>query len=146
MKNLLNCTCGEKWREEAYLILRVVTGLMFVMHGYSKVTMGVGAVTGFFGTVGVPLANIVAPVVVYGELIGGVALILGLFTHWVSKLNIVIILGAIYFVHLVNGYGAATGGYEYPLMILAVCMYILVNGPGKYSLDAMMKKDSISQT
>ncbi len=133
---MLSCACAEKCRAEAYAILRVVTGLMFFMHGYAKFTMGTEAVTGFFGGIGVPLANIVAPIVIYGEMIGGVMLILGLFTHWVSKLNIIIILGAIYFVHLQNGYSGTDGGYEYPLLILAVSFLILTQGAGKYSLDA----------
>ncbi len=136
MDKMLSCACGEKYREEAYAAVRIVTGLMFFMHGYGKFNMGIETVTGFFEGAGVPLANIVAYVVTYGEIIGGVMLILGLYTHWVSKLNIIIILGAIYFVHLTNGYGSANGGYEYPLLILAVTALILTHGAGRYSLDA----------
>ena len=135
MNKLLSCACGGKYKDEAYALLRVVTGFMFFMHGYTKFKMGVGAIVGFFGSIGVPLAGIVAPVVVYGEMIGGVMLILGFCTHWVSKLNIIIILGAIFFVHFANGYGAAEGGYEYALLILAVSLLTLSHGSGKYSLD-----------
>ncbi len=142
MDKTLSCTCGEKYREEAYAVLRVVTGFMFFMHGYGKFNMGIEAVSGFFGSAGIPLANVVAYVVTYGEMIGGVMLILGFCTHWVSKLNIVIILGAIYFVHLTNGYGSADGGYEYPLLILAVSVLILTHGAGKYSLDARRKNSA----
>jgi putative oxidoreductase len=134
--NILGCRCGEKWRDEAYTALRVVTGLMFLTHGYAKFTMGAEAVAGFFGSAGVPLPGLVAHLVMYGEILVGIALILGLVTHWAAKLGIIIILGAIFFVHLENGYGAANGGYEYPLMILAACVLILTTGGGKYSLDA----------
>ena len=63
------------------------------------------------------------------------------------KLNIIIILGAIYFVHFANGYsGTPKGaGYEYPLMILVVNILIAATGAGKYSIDAMRaKKDGQS--
>jgi putative oxidoreductase len=130
------CTCGEKWRDEIYFILRVVTGFIFVYHGYTKIFgMGLEATTGFFSSVGIPAAGLVAYIVAYGEFLGGIALILGFMTHWIAKLNILIILGAIYFVHLSNGYNGMEGGYEYQLLILAVNLFIMVYGSGAYSID-----------
>jgi putative oxidoreductase len=137
MQTIGACSTGEKWQEEAYLALRVVTGLVFFIHGYMKVfTMGVDGVTGFFASVGIPFAGLMALLVSYGELLGGLALILGLFTHWVAKLNVIIMIGAIYFVHLANGYSAGNGGYEYALLILVANVVINSFGAGKYSLDA----------
>ena len=134
------CSIGQKWQSEIYLALRVVTGLLFVYHGYAKVfVMGMDGVTGFFTNVGIPMASLMAVLVSYGELLGGIALILGLFTHWVAKLNVLIMLGAIYFVHLAKGYDSMAGGYEYQLMILVVCLYIAAMGAGKYSLDAKLR-------
>ena len=137
------CNWGKQYRDEAYTLLRVITGLLFVVHGYQKVfQMGMEGVSGFFGNVGIPLANIAAPLVAYGEFLGGIALILGLFTHWVAKLNIIIMLGAIFFVHLENGY-AAQGGYEYQLLILVVNIFIATVGAGKSSLDAHRAKKNM---
>lgn len=134
---MLLCDCGQKWREETVLALRVVTGLLFIYHGYSKIFgMGVDATAGFFSNVGIPAAGILAPLVAYGEFLGGIALVLGIFTHWVSKLNIIIMLGAIFFVHFANGYDMSKGGYEYQLLILVTNLYFLAHGAGKYSLDA----------
>ncbi len=105
MENIGACNLGQKYKEEAYLLLRIVTGLVFLVHGYMKVfTTGIGNVAGFFAGVDIPLATVFAPLVSYGELLGGIALILGVFTHWIAKLNIIIMLGAIYFVHLEKGY------------------------------------------
>lgn len=147
MNKLLSCACGEKWRDEGYLILRVVTGLAFFYHGYMKVfTMGVSNVGPFFASAGIPASGLMAFLVSYGELLGGLALMLGLLTHWVSKVNVLIMLGAIGFVHWgaeggwFNGYGA-DGGYEYQLLLLAASIFFLVSGSGKYSLDAYCKKD-----
>lgn len=131
------CRIGQKWHNEAYLVLRVVTGLIFFYHGYMKVSvMGMENVVGFFATIGIPFASLLAYIVAYGELIGGVALILGLCTHWVAKLNVLIMLGAIYFVHFTNGFDNAQGGYEFQLILLAVNLFIITAGAGVYSLDA----------
>lgn len=150
MKNILcsNCTCAcsETWRHAGFLILRVVTGLAFFYHGYVKVfTMGVSNVGPFFASVGIPAPELMAFLVSYGELLGGLALILGFLTHWVAKINILIMLGAIGFVHWgaeggwFNGYGA-DGGYEYQLLLLAASIFFLVAGSGKYSLDERCSK------
>lgn len=139
MENIGACNIGQKYQSEVYLVLRVVTGFLFAYHGYAKVfDMGMDQVTGFFTNVGIPFASLMAVLVSYGELIGGIALILGLFTQWVAKLDVVIILGAIYFVHLAKGYNGMSGGYEYQLLILIVCLFIAATGAGKYSLDAKL--------
>lgn len=146
MKKMLHCACADKWRDHGHLLLRVVTGLAFFYHGYQKVfVMGMDGVTGFFSGAGIPAAGVCAYLVSYGELLGGLALMLGFLTHWVAKINILIMLGAIGFVHWgaqggwFNGYGAQ-GGYEYQLLLLAVSIYFLVSGSGKYSLDAKCMK------
>jgi putative oxidoreductase len=140
MNKLLTCTCGDKWREEGHLFLRVVTGIAFLYHGYQKIfVMGIENVVPFFQSVGVPAAGVFAYLVAYGELLGGIALIVGFMTHWVSKIDILIILGAIGFVHISNGYGVQ-GGYEYPLLLLASSTYFFVTGAGRYSVDACIKR------
>lgn len=146
MKDFMSCSCGTKWRNEGYLILRVVTGLAFFYHGYLKIfTMGVENVVLFFANVGIPFPGLVAYLVAYGELLGGIALILGFLTHWVAKMNILIMLGAIGFVHWGTkggwfyGYGA-DGGYEYQLLLLGVSIFFFVSGSGKYSLDTHFRK------
>ncbi len=144
MKKFMNCSCGAMWQDKGYLILRIVTGLAFFYHGYDKVFVkGVDNIAIFFGNVGIPLAQLSAFLVSYGELIGGLFLMFGFLTHWVSKVNILIMLGAIGFVHLGKeggwfyGYGAE-GGYEYQLLLLAASIFFLVSGSGKYSIDYKM--------
>jgi len=146
MQKILECTCSDTWQEEGFLALRVVTGLAFFYHGYDKVFVkGVENVAIFFGNVGIPFASLCAFLVAYGELLGGIALMAGFLTHWVAKANILIMLGAIGFVHWgvpggwFNGYGAQ-GGYEYALLLLASSIFFMVSGSGKYSLDAKLKR------
>ena len=142
MENVGACSIGQKYQKEAYVVLRVVTGLIFLYHGWGKVAMGGDAVAGFFASVGIPAASLMALLVTWGEVLGGIALILGFGTHWVAKLNIIIMLGAIYFVHLANGYDAMNRGYEYQLLILVVNVFIATMGAGAYSIDA--KRASMS--
>lgn len=136
MLKLMDCDCGSKWKDESYLLLRVVTGFAFVYHGAAKV-FGEMGVAGFAGMLdGLPLSTLLAYLVSYGELLGGIALILGLFTHWVGKIYVIIMLGAIFLVHFKNGYNVMDGGYEYQLLLLAVGLFFMTHGAGKYSLDA----------
>jgi putative oxidoreductase len=154
MHKLLHCNCGSKWQEEVFTALRVVTGLAFFFHGYDKVFVkGVSNVVPFFDSVGIPLAQITTYLVAYAELIGGLMLIVGFLTHWVSKVNILIVLGAIGFVHFGTeggwfwGYGAP-GGYEYQLLLLVVSIFFLAFGSGKYSVDDYLsnKETSLNNT
>lgn len=144
MHKLLHCHCADSYQEKAYLLLRVVIGLAFFYHGYMKVfVMGMAGVTGFFESAGIPAAALCAYLVSYGELLGGLAIMLGFMTHWVSKANILIMLGAIGFVHFgvpggwFWGYGA-DGGYEYALLLLVANVYLLTKGSGHYSVDDML--------
>lgn len=144
MGNIGACSWGQKYHKEVYVILRVVTGLVFLFHGWAKVTMGADATAGFFGSVGIPAAALMGFLVTWGEVLGGIALIVGAFTHWVAKLNMLIMLGAIYFVHLPNGYDNAAGGYEYALLLLVVNAFIATTGAGIYSIDERRAKSRAS--
>lgn len=134
MMNLLDCKCSEKWAGFAPLILRVVVGITFVVAGWSKIQMGSEAVSGFFASVGIPLASIAAPLVMWIEFLGGIALILGVWTHLVSKLLGVIMLVATLMVHLGNGF-AGPGGYQLTLTLLAALISIMITGPGKFAVS-----------
>lgn len=65
----------------APLLLRIGIGLTFFLAGLGKVLGGTDRVGGFFGSLGVLLPSLMGPSIAYLELIGGLALILGLFTR-----------------------------------------------------------------
>src|SRR3989344_4519911 len=81
MNWLTNCKCFEKWGDLAPFALRLAAGIIFVAHGWQKFG-DITAVGGFFDSLGVPLPGFFAIVVTAVELVGGAALIFGLFTHW----------------------------------------------------------------
>src|SRR6476646_9018559 len=63
-------------------LLRIVLGVIILMHGWQKFFgMGIGGVTGFFTQVGAPMPGVMAPVIATIELAGGIALIIGLLTR-----------------------------------------------------------------
>jgi len=138
MKNILACACGEKMRDFAPLFLRVVTGLIFAMHGWQKLQGGVPGVSGMLTSLGFPAPELFAVILIAAELGGGILLILGAFTHWVAKILAFVALVALVTVHLKAGFFLP--GYEFILLILASCVSLMITGPGKWSLDKKMKK------
>lgn len=117
------------------LVLRVVLGITFIMHGWQKLnTFGLEGVEANFTQAGVPMAGVMAPVVTYLELIGGIALILGLLSRLSGLLLFVNMLGAIAYVHAGNGFFASEGGVEFVLVLAAASFAIALTGPGLLSL------------
>ncbi len=122
-------------QEIGTLFLRVVLGLIFVGHGSQKFQGGIENIAGWFDSIGLPgfLAYIVASI----EVVGGVALILGLATRVVGGLFVLLLLGAIVKVQFAAGF---IGGYAYDLALLAVAAHLLLNGSKLYSLDNILFK------
>ena len=119
-------------------VLRVVTGLVFFMHGYTKVFVwGFEGTAAGFGQMGIPLANIAGPFVGLLELLGGLALIAGLATRWISIPLAFTMLVAILKVHLAAGFFAPIG-YEFPLMLLAGLVGLTLAGGGAFAVDNVL--------
>jgi putative oxidoreductase len=75
------------------------------------------------------------------ELIGGVCLIIGLFTRfWAAALAVEMGI-ALIVAHLPKGYSLAAGGYEYVLLIGVVLLAIAMRGGGPYSVDRVIGKE-----
>ena len=120
----------------ARTILRIVTGFLFAAHGWQKFNeFTIAGTQAPFAQMGVPAANLVAPVVATLELVGGVALILGVLTRVFAALLAVDMLGALFLVHASAGIFAATGGYELVLILAAAALAVALVGAGKVSVD-----------
>lgn len=117
------------------LILRVMFGLTFFIHGLVKFQGGISNLAGFFESLGIP--GFMAYVVAIIELVGGVAIIFGLGIRVVSILLALIMVGAIFTVKLSAGFlgNGQSAGYELDLLLLAISMYFIFANKSKYSLD-----------
>jgi putative oxidoreductase len=89
---------------------------------------------------GVPAHQVMAPVIGFLELIGGAALILGLFVRVFGILLALDMLGALVLVHAPAGLFADKGGYELVLVLAAGAVAIAIAGAGRFSLDSLMAK------
>lgn len=114
-------------------ILRVVTGIVYAGHGYSKF-QGLDSTAGFFGGLGIPLPDLMAMVVASVEGIGGVLVVLGLFSRIISAFQAFVMLVAILLAHFDSGM-FGQGGYQWALLLLAASLCLVLEGGGKASLD-----------
>lgn len=138
--NILTCNCTDKWGGWSLLALRLVVGVIFLAHGWQKVGMGVDGVAGFLGSLGFPLPVFFAILLIIAEVVGGLFLILGLFTHWTSKILAIVSIVALVSVHLAKGFFISEGGFEFILLILVSSLVLMTMGGGKFALDDKLAK------
>ena len=133
----------------ALTILRVVLGTVFFAHGAQKMLgwfggFGFHGTMGFFTNMGMPAP--LAFLIICTEFFGGLGLIVGLLTRIASFGIGCLMIGAIFMVHLPNGFfmnwmGNQKGeGFEYHLLVLAMAAALLLRGAGAFSLDRSLSK------
>ncbi len=112
------------------MLVRIAAGAVFLAHGISKLQNMEGTIA-FFGMLG--LASFWAYIVAVLETVGGIALVLGLFTGVMGMLLAVEMLIAIFLVKLKVGF-IVPGGYEIDVMLFAAALGVAFSGPGKMAL------------
>jgi putative oxidoreductase len=115
--------------------------MTFLIHG-SQLMFGAFGGPGLAG-----FAKMMGPVgylVAIGEFFGGLGILVGFLSRFSAAAIVVIMLGAIFTVHLPNGYfmnwyGKQKGeGYEYHLLVIAMCAAIFIAGPGRLTLGRIL--------
>lgn len=124
----------------ALLVLRVVVGLLFVGHGAQKLFGWFGGHgpdgTGqYMESLGLTRGKAMAILAGMAEVIGGLLFACGLLTPVAAALLSTVMLTAIWTAHRKHGLWVANGGYEYPLVMLAVVFAVTAAGAGAWSLD-----------
>ena len=111
-------------------LLRIHLGAILLAHGWLKISVfTVAGTVGYFASLGLP--SIVAYLTIFGEIAGGLALILGVQTRLAAALSVPILLGAT-FVHLGNGwlFSAEGGGWEFPASLTIIALAVAFMGSG----------------
>ncbi len=120
--------------------LRLVVGLVFLMHGGQKLfVFGVAGTADIMGKLALPLPTACAVIVITVELLGGLAILLGAFTRLAGALLAFEMVVAILVARLHGGFFAPYG-YEFELTLLAACVTFALSGPGQISLEAMRRQ------
>jgi putative oxidoreductase len=131
MKSLINKTSRMGYnRSFGLLLIRVATGLVFFMHGWSKVN-NLSGVEGMFVHFG--LGGPVGIFIAWLELLGGLALILGVATRFFGVVFAIEMLVAI----LLTGVGRGYQPHEMELFLMLVSLGIALAGSGRYSIWKM---------
>ena len=119
-------------------MVRIVLGCIFFVHGYQKVvTAGLARVTRYFAGEGFPIPEAFAFVSSYLELLGGVALVIGLRTRGVAFLFCIQMLVALIVIEV---WARFIVHVELPLMLLGLSFVILILGAGPWSVDSLLKR------
>ena len=125
-------------------VLRLFLGVTFVMHAYLALVIYTPAgAAAFNARMGIPLPEVAAWFTILAHGLGGLMMILGLWTRWAALANLPVMLGALVFVHLSQGYflkGVLVGsapqaaGYEYVLLIVGATLAQVLLGGGALAI------------
>ena len=122
----------------ALLSIRIACGLAFLYHGSAILfgAFGGPGPQGFAAFLHAP--DIVGYLVGLAQLGGGLAVLTGLFIRIGALCIIIVMLGAIFMVHLPHGYDISKGGMEFALTQLLIAIALLFVGGGDWSLAALL--------
>ncbi len=120
------------------LIMRLACSLPFLYHGSAILfgAFGGPGPQGFAAFMKVPV--IVGYLVGLAQFAGGIAILIGALLRVGAVSVIIVMLGAIFLVHLPHGYDIGRGGLEYALTEMLLALGLLLAGPGKYSLAGIL--------
>lgn len=124
------------------LAIRLILSYGFATPALLKINNLKDTVT-WFDSMSIPLPILATYLVSSIETMGIILLFLGLFTRYISLLLSCVMLGAIFFVHIDNGFSVAHNGFEIPLYYLLFLIFLASFGAGKYSLDRVLFKDGL---
>ncbi len=120
----------EKLAQYGPLPIRILAGIAFIIHGLPKLSNIPGTEDFFANMIGLPAA-MALPIGLL-EVIGGIALLVGVLTRVASILLIIEMIGSSIVAKLSRGF---VGGYELDLLLMAISISLLLTGPGRISVE-----------
>ena len=117
-------------------VLRVFLGIIYIMHAYLVAfVFGPHGMAAYQAAKGIPFPEIGTWYVIVAHGLGGICLILGILVRVAALVNIPIMVGALVFVHLKQGFFMGKdGGYEYALLVLGATIAQALLGAGAFTL------------
>jgi putative oxidoreductase len=148
------------WGQWVPLPLRLVIGFGFMAHGWAKLSGGPSGFAKLLAQIGAPLPEITAWASTFVELLGGLAIFVGAFVEVVSVPLIIMMLVAMFTVHLKYGFSSINTiglteegprfgppGYEVNLLYIAGLAALILGGAGTWSIDRfLVRKKHASET
>src|SRR5215468_4618273 len=145
------------WGPWMPLPLRLVIGFGFMAHGWAKLSRGPSGFAKLLTQIGAPLPEATAWVSTFVELLGGMAIFVGAFVQIVSVPLVVMMLVAMFTVHLRYGFSSINTigltqngpqfgppGYEVNLLYIAGLLSLILGGAGALSIDRLRSRRSES--
>ncbi|HEY3685018.1 MAG TPA: DoxX family protein [Streptosporangiaceae bacterium] len=124
--------------DAALLVARIGVGVVFIAHGWQKLSGGgIGGTAKAFTMMGVPAPTISAAYAIVVEILGGAALVLGVAVPLAGLLLFLDMAGAFLTVHVGNGLFVDKGGFELVLVLGVASLLLAGAGSGKFGLDAL---------
>jgi putative oxidoreductase len=133
-------------QEYAEPLLRITLGGILIPHGMQKLFgafggMGLTANAQLFDRLGYHPGMFWGTLVGLTELIGGILLVIGLFTRAAALAVTIFMLNAVYFTSKTGGFFWTNRGSEFSLLILAVAVFLLIRGGGAWSVDQKLGRE-----
>lgn len=121
----------------ALLVMRLALGVIILVHGSQKVFGGLPHHAQFVASLGMPAW--LGYVSAFTEFLGGILILVGLFTRAAAFAVCINLSVAIWKVHWHNGLLAAHGGYELPLALATLAFGLIFLGAGPIAIDHVLR-------
>jgi putative oxidoreductase len=124
-------------------LVRFAGGILLATHGFAKIAGGIGGFAEGLAKMGVPAPEVMAWVSALAELVGGVFMAIGLFTRAAGMFVAGNMLVALWLAHRGDLAKIGSGGSspaEYPLLLAAIGVGALMVGPGRCTVDALLRR------
>ena len=119
------------WQTLTHSLLRIMTGFLFIPHGYQK----------FFGLGGIGPREGALPMIAGSiELIGGLLILVGFKTRWVAFLSSGLMAAAYFMAHAPDAFLPLLNRGETAVLYCFVFLYLWAHGSGAFSIDSMLEK------
>ncbi|MFI0237607.1 DoxX family protein [Streptomyces sp. NPDC016845] len=149
LRRTLGLAPAHRFQSFAPTVARVLGGVVMAVHGIDKLSDGPAGFAAFLGGMGVPAPTLTGWAVAIGETFGGLLLVVGLLSRWTALLLTAHLCVAGALVNVDTGFmtpqqGSASGaGLEFPLMMGAAFLVVLLAGPGPLALDRALGIEAV---